>query len=131
QLIETINLSTRIDYASVDCISQKEEGFHVFEEISFRPSINFQLNFRVSFFSTPSYNSRIYVYERDVSGVFSNFIAYNRGIHIYLLSKFTITDKFKLGLKYSDSLKSEEFSSISLKKSNRNNSLTIQIEAAF
>ncbi|KUO58833.1 hypothetical protein APF79_11845 [bacterium BRH_c32] len=131
QLFSELSLSTRFDYVSVDCIMKKEEGFHLFEEISYRPSKKFQVNFRVSFFSTPSYDSRIYVYERDVNGIFSNFIAYNRGIHVYLLSKFTITNRFKLGLKYSDSLKSEEFDSISLKKSNRNNNLTIQIEAAF
>lgn len=131
QLFSELSLSTRFDYISVDCIPKKEEGFHLFEEISYRPSKDIQVNFRVSFFSTPSYDSRIYVYERDVNGIFSNFIAYNRGFHVYLLSKFTITKGFKLGLKYSDSLKSEEFDSISLKKSNRNNNLTIQIEAAF
>ncbi|MCK9279939.1 MAG: hypothetical protein M0P71_04915 [Melioribacteraceae bacterium] len=131
QLFSELSLSTRLDYVSVDCAPQKEEGYHIFEEISYRPSKNLQLNFRISFFSTHSYNSRIYIYERDVSGIFSNFLAYNRGIHVYLLSKFTISDRFKLGLKYSDSLKSEDFDSISLKNSNRNNNLTIQIEAAF
>lgn len=131
QLFSELSLSTRFDYVSVDCNQSKEEGFHLFEEISYRPSKKVQVNFRVSFFSTPSYDSRIYIYERDVNGIFSNFIAYDRGIHIYLLSKFAITNRFKLGLKYSDSLKSEDFDLISLKKSNRNNNLTIQIEAAF
>lgn len=62
-----------------------EEGFLLFADAFYRPTQQkWAANFRLQFFETASYNSRIYAYENDVLYGFSIPAFYDRGVRYYL-----------------------------------------------
>lgn len=55
---------------------------------------------RFSSFTTTDYDARIYEYEMDLPGVYSNRVLHGEGIKWYIVAAATISSNFKLWLKY-------------------------------
>lgn len=85
----------------------RETGALAFSEIRFEHSaLPVQLSGRIVVFETDSYDSRVYEFENDVSGVFSNPPLYGSGMRWYCLAKYKIGETAQLSLKYSETIKS-------------------------
>ncbi len=96
---EILTLKTRFeisDYVGTD----GENGIMVFQDIQLQPvKIPLQISARAAWFSTDSYNSRIYAYENDLLYTFSIPAYYGEGFRTYIYLKYGICRKLDLGFK--------------------------------
>ncbi|MCY1720419.1 helix-hairpin-helix domain-containing protein [Prolixibacteraceae bacterium Z1-6] len=93
--VATITLKTRLEHVYYK--GQKHEnGYLVFQDVQYSPQ-NMPLNLtaRIAWFSTESYDSRIYAYENDILYTFSIPAFYGNGFRTYLNLKYKITDKIE------------------------------------
>jgi hypothetical protein len=96
---EKLTLKTRFELAGYKGL-EKENGFIIFQDIQFEPQkIPATLSARVAWFSTDSYNSRIYAYENDLLYSFSIPAYYGKGFRTYLNLKLKISEKLDLWVK--------------------------------
>lgn len=87
----------------------REKGFLSFVEGIFKKqNIAFNGKVRMVFFDTDSYDSRLYQYESDVAGNFSNPPLYGKGIRWYVVAGYEVFDNFQFSLKYSETKKLNE-----------------------
>ncbi|NOX90669.1 MAG: helix-hairpin-helix domain-containing protein, partial [Calditrichaeota bacterium] len=93
-----VNLKTRIEIKKTK--NPSEKGFLVFQDVNFKVGKSFQCNLRVTFFQTDSYNSRIYEYETDLPGSFSNYPLYGQGFKWYFRIGWQPDPRFKFWFKY-------------------------------
>lgn len=96
---EFITLKTRFEHVFYK--GQKHEnGFLVFQDLHYSaPTVPLSLSARIAWFSTQSYNSRIYAYENDILYTFSIPAYYGHGYRTYLNLKYNISDKTECWLK--------------------------------
>ncbi|MBI2428016.1 MAG: hypothetical protein HYV29_04350 [Ignavibacteriales bacterium] len=111
QITRQVALVQRFEVVNIsyDPSNYKEKGFLTFiEGILKWKDIAADLKSRVVFFDTDSYDSRLYQYESDVAGNFSNPPLYGNGIRWYLILGYEIFNKFRLSMKYSETKKLHE-----------------------
>ena len=92
----------------VAAIDAKENGYLFLQDIRFAPTSNFNLYTRIIFFRTDSFNSAIYEYENDLTGVLSNLAMYGEGIRWYLIIRYRPMKLFTISAKYSETYKPKE-----------------------
>lgn len=68
-------------------------------------SSGLSLRSRMTWFQSPSYNSRLYHYEPDVPGNFSNPPLYGTGLRWFILGRIELMNDFSIGMKYSETKK--------------------------
>lgn len=90
--------------------SNKENGFLIYQDVKLKLDEKLFLSSRYIFFQTDSYNSRIYEFENDLSGVFSNNALFGEGFRFYFLIQYKIFHNVNLSIKYSDTFKPNETS---------------------
>lgn len=82
-------------------IKTKESGFLIYQDVSYSPlSSRISVNIRLAYFSTPSYNSRIYAYEDDVlygsgSGIYSG-----KGVRTFLNLRYRLMKGMDIWTRY-------------------------------
>jgi len=77
-----------------------QEGTNLYQDISWQISPILNLRARFSSFITDNYDSRIYEFENDIPGTFSNYALNGKGSKWYLLIRFNIFDNLRFWLKY-------------------------------
>jgi len=83
-----------------------EKGFLTFLETRFNlKETGLNIRSRITFYDTDSFDSRVYQYESDVEGNFSNPPLFGKGIRWYLVAKYTLAHGFHLSLKYAETKK--------------------------
>ncbi len=112
QVTKSIRLKGRIETSNVHAISGNEGGILLFYDARFQAKEGWFAEARVVFFDTGSFDSRIYEYENDLRGVFSNIAFFGKGRRWYLLAGITFLSPLRLTAKYSQTEK-EGVSSIS------------------
>lgn len=75
-------------------------GFTIVQDITYRIS-KLELSGRIAFFKTDNYDSRQYVYEKDMLYAFSLPAYYDQGTRHYLMLRYPLTQKMKLWLRWS------------------------------
>jgi hypothetical protein len=137
ELIFNVNrdfrLKSRAEYVNynIDEINSMEEGYLFFQDarINLHPSLRIYTRFIL--FQTDSFNSRVYEFENDLTGVLSNPALFGEGIKWYVLLNYKFLDNFTLSMKYSELHKPNEKSlSSGLNEINGNtdNRLSLQID---
>ena len=87
---EKINLKTRAEHAFYKGL-EKENGIMIFQDFQYQSGTNLNFSARIAWFSTDSYNSRIYAYENDMLYTFSIPAYYGKGFRTYLNLNYKIT----------------------------------------
>lgn len=103
ELSETLKWQSRIESRAHYFDSGKSKGLLIYQDLSFN-QLNFPLRFslRYALFDCPSYESRIYAYERDVLYAFS-IPAYNGiGARYYLLVQWKIRRGLDFWVRYDE-----------------------------
>lgn len=129
-----LRLRTRFDYVNVDYEhnSAAEEGFLIFEDVRITLRQKLDIYGRFIFFSTDSYESRVYEFENDLRGRLTNKSLFDEGLRWYLFVKYEFIRNFELSIKYSESYKPHALSlSSGYRKipDNLNHQLSIQLDA--
>ena len=105
-----IRLRGRFEYASfnISATNQNENGYLIYQELRYSPTNNFNLYGRIIFFQTDSFNSAIYEYENNLTGVLTNIPLFNQGVRWYVLVRYRPIKIFTLSFKYSETYKPGE-----------------------
>ncbi|MEW5800189.1 MAG: hypothetical protein AB1728_14420 [Bacteroidota bacterium] len=102
QRVELVNVVYQPD-------GYREQGFLTFLECIFKQrEFGLSVKSRIVFFDTDSYDSRLYQYESDVAGNFSNPPMYGNGIRWYMVLGYDVFESFRLSMKYSETKKLHE-----------------------
>ena len=101
KLSPTISLKTRVEQSWFSH-DHKSTGFFIGQDLGCHPP-RWSWNgwFRVAYFHTGDYDSRIYAYENDVLYQFSTPAFYGEGIRSYLTGKVKICEKLDFYYKFS------------------------------
>lgn len=107
---KNLQLRSRIEYVYLTSTptQPKESGYLILQDIKYVPVTNLNIWARFIFFTTDSYNSRIYQFENDVIGVMSNPALYGEGLRWYFMARYTTKFGLNLSLKYSELFKPNE-----------------------
>lgn len=82
--------------------AKREFGYMIYQDVDYSPLFaRLTGNVRLAYFHTPSYNSRIYVYEDDVLYSFSFGMYNGKGFRSYLNLKYNVAKKLNIWLRYS------------------------------
>ena len=96
---EQIILKTRLEHVTYKGL-EKENGIMIFQDIQYGPiKIPLKISARISWFSTDSYNSRVYAYENDLLYTFSIPAYFGKGFRTYLNLNYKITKNLDLWFK--------------------------------
>ncbi len=96
-----IKAKTRIEISSFTKGEAREIGKLFLQDFICKVTENLFANFRIIYFNTPGYNSRIYEFENDLYGTMTNPALYGEGLRWYFLLKTELYKKFILEFKYS------------------------------
>jgi Helix-hairpin-helix motif len=127
---------TRFEYNiySVKDADLYENGFLFFQDLRFVPTSNLNIYGRIVFFKTDSFNSAIYEYENDLTGILTNVAMYGEGIRTYLVIRYKMLSHFTLSCKYSETYKPKEKtlgSGYSEIDGNLDNRINLQLDMNF
>jgi competence ComEA-like helix-hairpin-helix protein len=133
---KSIRLRGRFEYNNylVAELDAEENGYLFFQDIRFSPTHNINLYARIIFFRTDSFNSAIYEYENDLTGVLTNRALFGEGLRWYLILRYRPMRLFTLSLKYSETYKPREkniSSGFNEIIGNLDNRLALQIDVKF
>lgn len=78
-----------------------ETGMMAFQDFSFVPCRNLTVQLRAVAFQTISYNSRVYEYEDDLLGSFTNPGLYGKGFRWYVISRYSHSRSIDVAIKLS------------------------------
>ncbi len=76
------------------------QGINIYQDIRWNFFSFATLNARYSSFETADYDSRIYEFENDLPGTFSNYALYGKGIKWYLMVKLNLWKTLQAWIKY-------------------------------
>ncbi len=137
KILNNLRFKSRFEFVNISeaNISKNEEsGYLFFQDAVFQPMKNFVLYGRIIFFQTDSYNSRVYEFENDLSGVMTNSPLFGEGVRWYFILKYKTHFGLDLSLKYSELHKPFEKSlgsGYSEIKGNIDNRLSFQLDFIF
>lgn len=131
-----IRLRGRFEYANYDLstINENESGYLVFQEMRYSPNSGLNLYGRIIFFKTDSFNSAVYEYENNLTGVLTNIPLFYQGIRWYLLVRYRPMKPITFSIKYAETYKPGEKSIGSgenLIPGNIDNVLAMQIDVSL
>jgi hypothetical protein len=78
-----------------------QHGLLVFQDIRVIPVSRLLMNARVIMFDTDSFESRLYEFENDLPGTFSNPALFGKGIRWYVMMRYEIASWLDFSAKYS------------------------------
>jgi hypothetical protein len=82
-----------------------EQGILLLQDVRIFPLPKLLLNLRLVVFDTPSFDSRVYAFEHDLPGTFSNPALFGKGTRWYVVGRYEIARWFDLSFKYAQTLK--------------------------
>jgi hypothetical protein len=102
-----IKLQQRFEYTTVQYAPSKREeaGFLSYVDISVRLSaLPVRYSTRFILYDTDSFDSRLYQFESDVQGNYSNPPLYGKGIRWYALVTIDFSSRFRMSAKYAETV---------------------------
>lgn len=84
-----------------------EKGFAMYQDVVFKLQDRLWSNFRLAFFSTDSYYTRIIFFERDLEGAMALPVLYGSGIRWYMVLRYHLNARLELSAKYSDIIRDD------------------------
>ncbi|HSD62409.1 MAG TPA: helix-hairpin-helix domain-containing protein, partial [Ignavibacteriaceae bacterium] len=107
-----IRYKTRLEYVKLFIRSTDnfEEGYLIYQDMRIRPIDDLMIYCRAIFFNTNSFNSAVYEYENDLTGILNCVGLYGEGMRIYIVLRYNFTKEASLSLKYSETYKPGETS---------------------
>jgi len=133
---KSIRLKVRFEYLHLNKnqISITEKGFITYQDILYQPVDNLRFYGRIIFFQTDSYDSRMYEFENDLTGVLYNPPLFGKGLRWYFIVRHSLFDNLTLSLKYSELYKPCETSissGLAEIEGNLDNKIGFQVDFKF
>lgn len=123
-----------INHFNIKANNLKENGYLFFQDFRFLPKEEITIYGRIIFFKTDSFNSAIYEYENDLTGIMTNLPMYGEGMRWYIMVRYKIMKIMNLSFKYAETYKPKErtlSSGNNLIPNNLDNKISLQIDLNF
>jgi hypothetical protein len=111
-----------------------EKGMLAFQDIRLHPLPRLVVDARIIAFETDSFDSRVYEFENDLRGTFSNPALFGRGIRWYVLARYEVFKAVDISAKYAQTVKEGVrvlSSGSSLIEGDLDNRLSVQLDVVF
>lgn len=136
EISKLLRWKSRFEYNiySVKDAEINEDGFLFFQDLRYVPTSNLNLYGRIIFFRTDSFNSAVYEYENDLTGILTNIAMFGEGIRWYFIARYKVLPYLVLSCKYSETYKPKEntlSSGDSEIKGNLDNRINFQLDLTF
>ena len=111
-LSRILRIKTRMEYSNfyIRDLLVSEDGYLVFNDLMLQPFKDLLIYSRIIFFRTDSFNSVIYEYENDLTGILSNAGLYGEGVRFYFVLKYKLLKKLSFSFKYSETYRPKAIS---------------------
>lgn len=132
----TFRWRTRFELVDVHYAStgKRERGILLYQDLRLYPLRRLLVYTRLAAFQTDSFDSRVYEFENDVRGTFSNPSLFGKGIRWYVTSRYEVTRNIDIWFRYSvtqrDGIKTIS-SGLNEIKGDLDNRVTIQLDVEF
>ncbi|MCH8567179.1 MAG: helix-hairpin-helix domain-containing protein [Balneolales bacterium] len=80
--------------------TETENGVMIFQDLRWLPANNLTIDLRLAVFETDGFTSRIFAYENDLLGTFSNAVFSGTGQRAYILARYAPNSRIDIWLKY-------------------------------
>jgi hypothetical protein len=103
RISEKVSMQNRLEIISVKPeTTGASKGILLYQDVEYRvKKIPVVIDFRIAWFNTGSYNSRIYAYEHDMAAGFSFSPLYNEGYRSYVMFRYDITRQISCRIRLS------------------------------
>ena len=110
QAAKSLRLKERVEYVDyrINDIQVNENGFLIFQDVRFVPTSKLNIYARVILFQTDSFNSAVYEFENDLTGILTNLAMYEQGMRWYFILRYSPLNLFTISLKYAESYKPDK-----------------------
>ena len=110
EISKSLRWKSRFEYSiySVKNAELDEDGFLFFQDLRYVPASNLNIYSRIVFFRTGSFNTAVYEYENDLTGILTNAAMFGEGIRWYFLVRYKVLPFLILSCKYSETYKPKE-----------------------
>ncbi|AFH49403.1 Hypothetical protein IALB_1696 [Ignavibacterium album JCM 16511] len=102
-----LKLKSRVEYNTYQIkeTDRNEKGFLILQDVRFSATKSLLIYGRIILFETDSFNSAVYEFENDLTGVLTNLAMYDNGMRWYLMVRYKPIDIITLSMKYSETYK--------------------------
>ncbi len=105
----SLTLRNRIEMIWYDKKGNKETGFLTFMDFIYKPMLKpYSGTFRLQYFETDSYTSRLYAYENDVLYSYSIPVFYDKGYRYYLNINYDLTKNLSFWARWAQTIYSDK-----------------------
>ncbi len=128
---KVVQTKTQFDFVQFTELNDIQTGYAISQDFQFNLNDFLKTYLQLAYFQTENYETRIYLYENEIDGMFTNKLLYGNGFQFYCLIKYQPLDFVKFNLKYSQYNKPFEKtlgSGLSEIQSNSDEKITFQIE---
>ncbi|MBB3187147.1 helix-hairpin-helix domain-containing protein [Microbacter margulisiae] len=92
----------------IDAITKSHTGYLLAQDFSYTPSrVPLAINMRYEFFDSPAYDTRFYVYEKDLLYVFAIPMLYGKGSRYFLNMRYTMNQHLTFWFKIAQTIYEE------------------------
>lgn len=98
QITPSLSTHSRLQKSSLLINDLRSSGYIVAQDVVISKSI-FSISARFSLFDTDNYDTRQFIYERDILYVYSIPAFYNSGVRYYLITKYNFSKNATLWIK--------------------------------
>ncbi len=132
----TFRWRSRVEVVNVgySSSSRVERGMLVFQDMRTHPLPKMLVDARVIVFETDSFDSRVYEFESDLRGTFSNPALFGKGVRWYVVARYEVMKAVDVSMKYAQTIKSGVrtlSSGTSLIQGDLDNRLSVQLDVVF
>ncbi|HVN48145.1 MAG TPA: helix-hairpin-helix domain-containing protein [Bacteroidota bacterium] len=105
--LRSAQFSTRIECVHVEekLLAVNENGYLLSQSLQWKMFDHLRTYLQVTMYKTDSYNSRMYRYEDELPGAFTNAMLYGEGLRWYVLLQYEVGRNLQLYAKFSCSVK--------------------------
>jgi hypothetical protein len=107
KVANNLKMTSRVDACNASRLDHHNSGFGLSQRLTWDMTDRIKLATKLAMFDTDSYESAVYQYEDNVTGLMSNAALFGRGIRWYVVIAYNFCRRGRLEFKYSETYRED------------------------